>query len=116
MTGKDRTLTALSIQKPDRVPLYIHGINEVPIAVTQDVVHPGLRAISLSLCVIVQHLFGSALGPPFIGSLSDRYSLETAMQFLPLFAFLAGILHFAGAFFYVNDAARVEQVEIVMED
>jgi len=86
------------------------------VAVTQDVVHPGLRAISLSLCVIVQHLFGSALGPPFIGSLSDRYSLETAMQFLPLFAFLAGILYFAGAFFYVNDAARVEQVEIVMED
>jgi hypothetical protein len=31
MTGKDRTLTALSVQKPDRVPLYIHGINEVPI-------------------------------------------------------------------------------------
>ena len=31
MTGKDRTLTALSIQKPDRAPLYIHGINEVPI-------------------------------------------------------------------------------------
>ena len=28
------------------------------VAVTQDVVHPGLRAISLSLCVIVQHLFG----------------------------------------------------------
>jgi hypothetical protein len=48
--------------------------------------------------------------------LSDRYGLETAMQFLPLFAFLAGILYFAGAFFYVNDAARVEQVEIVMED
>ena len=86
------------------------------VAVTQDVVHPGLRAISLSLCVIVQHLFGSALGPPFIGSLSDRYSLETAMQFLPIFAFLAGILYFAGAFFYVNDAARIEQVEIVMED
>ena len=31
MTGKDRTLTALSLQKPDRVPLYIHGINEAPI-------------------------------------------------------------------------------------
>jgi len=86
------------------------------VAVTQDVVHPGLRAISLSLCVIVQHLFGSALGPPFIGSLSDRYCLEMAMQFLPIFAFLAGILYFAGTFFYVNDAARVEQVEIVMED
>jgi MFS family permease len=50
------------------------------VAVTQDVVHPGLRAMSLSLCVIVQHVLGSALGPPVIGALSDRYSLETAFK------------------------------------
>jgi uroporphyrinogen decarboxylase len=31
MTGKERVLTALSVQQPDRVPLYIHGINEAPI-------------------------------------------------------------------------------------
>jgi uroporphyrinogen decarboxylase len=31
MTGKERILTALSVQQPDRVPLYIHGINEAPI-------------------------------------------------------------------------------------
>lgn len=31
MTGRERILTALSVQKPDRVPLYIHGINEAPI-------------------------------------------------------------------------------------
>ena len=31
MTGKDRILTALGMQEPDRVPLYIHGINEGPI-------------------------------------------------------------------------------------
>lgn len=85
------------------------------VAVTQDVVHPGLRAISLSLCVMVQHLFGSALGPPFIGFLSDRYGLETAMQFLALFAFLSGFLYFIGAFSYRKDAAGVEPVEIVME-
>ena len=54
------------------------------VAVTQDVVHPGLRAVSLSLCVIVQHVLGSALGPPVIGALSDRFGLETAMAFLPL--------------------------------
>jgi hypothetical protein len=30
MTGKERTLTALSMREPDRVPLYIHGINEAP--------------------------------------------------------------------------------------
>jgi uroporphyrinogen-III decarboxylase len=31
MTGKERILTALSVEEPDRVPLYIHGINEAPI-------------------------------------------------------------------------------------
>ena len=31
MTGKERILTALDVQQPDRVPLYIHGINEGPI-------------------------------------------------------------------------------------
>ena len=31
MTGKERILTALSLQEPDRVPLYIHAINEAPI-------------------------------------------------------------------------------------
>ena len=31
MTGKERILTALNVQEPDRVPLYIHGINEAPI-------------------------------------------------------------------------------------
>ena len=31
MTGKERILTALSVEEPDRVPLYIHAINEAPI-------------------------------------------------------------------------------------
>ncbi|MBI4763945.1 MAG: hypothetical protein HY787_04995 [Deltaproteobacteria bacterium] len=31
MKGKERIITALSVQAPDRVPLYIHGINEAPI-------------------------------------------------------------------------------------
>ena len=31
MNGRERMLTALSIEEPDRVPLYIHGINEAPI-------------------------------------------------------------------------------------
>ncbi|MGV7928131.1 MAG: uroporphyrinogen decarboxylase family protein [Spirochaetota bacterium] len=31
MNGKERLLAALSIREPDRVPLYIHGINEAPI-------------------------------------------------------------------------------------
>ncbi|MBU1181823.1 MAG: hypothetical protein KKF00_06625 [Proteobacteria bacterium] len=31
MNGKERIITALGVQQPDRVPLYIHGINEAPI-------------------------------------------------------------------------------------
>ncbi len=31
MNGRERILTALNIQEADRVPLFIHGINEVPI-------------------------------------------------------------------------------------
>ena len=79
------------------------------VAVTQDVVHPGLRAVSLSLCVIVQHLLGSALGPPAIGALSDTFGLERAMVFLPLFTLLAGILFFIGTFSYAVDARRFEK-------
>ncbi len=31
MNAKERILTALTVRQPDRVPLYIHGINEAPI-------------------------------------------------------------------------------------
>jgi predicted MFS family arabinose efflux permease len=95
----------------------IAAVSFVPaaVAVTQDVVHPGVRAVSLSLCVIVQHILGSALGPPVIGALSDAFGLETAMVFLPLFALLAGILFFIGSFFYNSDAKLVEEMDIPKE-
>lgn len=86
------------------------------VAVTQDVVHPGLRAVSLSLCVIIQHLLGSALGPPFIGVLSDAYGLETALLALPVFTLLAALLFFCASFFYIKDLQKVATVQFRMED
>lgn len=77
------------------------------VAVTQDVAHPGLRAVSLSLCVIIQHVLGSALGPPFIGMLSDRYGLEFSLMFLPVFTALAGVLFGVAACFYSTDLAKI---------
>ncbi len=73
------------------------------VAVTQDVVHPGLRAVSLSLNIIIQHLLGSSLAPIVIGKLSDGYGLDRALTILPVFALLAGILLFIGSFFYKKD-------------
>ncbi|MDD9302058.1 MAG: MFS transporter [Desulfobacter sp.] len=79
------------------------------VAVTQDVVHPGLRAISLSINVIIQHLLGSALGPVFIGVLSDDFGLEKAMVCLPVFVLLGCLLFLTGSRFYARDLAAVEQ-------
>jgi len=58
--------------------------------------------------VIVQHLLGSALGPPVIGALSDAYGLERAMVFLPIFTLLASLLFFIGSFSYTADAGRFD--------
>ena len=85
-------------------------------AVTQDVVHPGLRAISYSLCVIVQHFLGTALGPVFVGVVSDSYGIATAFMLLPIAFFLAGVFFFAGSFFYERDVAKVEKVKLEIEE
>ncbi len=83
------------------------------VAVTQDVVHPGIRAVSLSLCVIIQHILGSTLGPPVIGALSDSFGLEKAMVFIPFFAMLACILFFIGSFSYNVDASPFAELETI---
>jgi MFS family permease len=80
------------------------------IAVTQDVVHPGLRATSYSFCVISQNLLGSSLGPLFVGAVSDQYGIHLALTVVPFFSILAALLFFAAAFFYETDLARVEKI------
>ena len=82
------------------------------VAVTQDVAHPGLRAVSLSLCVIIQHILGSSLGPPFIGMLSDRYGLKVSLMALPLFTALAGVLFMSAAGCYSDDLARMKSLKV----
>lgn len=86
------------------------------VAVTQDVVHPGLRATSLSLNVVIQHILGSSLGPIFVGFMSDRYDIRTALTFLPLFTLVAGILFFVGSFFYEGDFNKAEKIKLMIED
>jgi len=85
-------------------------------AVTQDVVHPGLRAISYSLCVIVQHILGSSIGPVVVGALSDAYDIHTALMILPAFTLLASVLFFLGARYYVRDVAKVEKIALQVEE
>jgi predicted MFS family arabinose efflux permease len=110
------------LQGPAQFTLFLAGgttaiaFASSAIAVTQDVVHPGLRATSYSLCVIIMHLLGSALGPLVVGMLSDRYGIQTALALLPLAALWAGLLFFIGSFFYEKDLAKVEKVALSVEE
>ena len=84
-------------------------------ALTQDVVHKGLWAVSWSLCVIVQNLLGSSLGPLVTGAISDWRDLRTAFLIVPAASALAGVLFLAASRFYARDKAKVELVDVVVE-
>jgi MFS family permease len=85
------------------------------LAVTQDVVHPGLRTTSRSVAVILQTLLGGALGPLVIGILSDIYGLDKALLFLPGIGLLTAILFFWGSFYYKDDLDACEKCQIVFD-
>jgi len=84
-------------------------------AVTQDVVHPGLWAVSYSVCVIVQNALGSSMGPLVLGAISDAYGLNVAMLLAPLTSVFAGLLFLAAAAYYRRDLAKVDKVKVEME-
>jgi MFS family permease len=86
------------------------------ITVTQEVIHPGLRAISYSICVVVQNLFGASMAPIMIGAISDAYGIKSAMSILPAFLLISSLLFFAGSFFYEKDLNKVEKITLECED
>jgi MFS family permease len=83
-------------------------------AITQDVVHPGIWAVSYAICVIVQNLFGSSLGPVFVGAVSDASGLATAMVLVPAASAIGGVLFIVASRYYVRDVDRVAKVTIEM--
>src|SRR5450759_1375772 len=86
------------------------------ITVTQEVIHPGLRAISYSVCVVVQNLFGAAMAPIVVGAISDAYGIKVAMSILPVFLLISALLFFAGSFFYAKDMDKVEKITLKCEE
>jgi len=85
-------------------------------AVTQDVVHAGLRAVSYAIAVLVQNLLGASLGPIVMGAISDASNIETAFLTLPIALVIASGLFFAGSRYYEKDLAKVEKIELEKED
>jgi len=85
-------------------------------AVTQDVVHPGLRAISYSMCQFFMMALGYSLSPILVGWISDCYDLITAFRFMPIFTLLGALAFFIGSFFYEADLAKVDRVVLEEEN
>jgi MFS family permease len=81
-------------------------------AVTQDVIHPGMRAISYSIAVIVQNLLGSAMAPMIIGRIYDKTNIETALSILPVILVIGSVLFYLGSRYYNRDMEKVTKVEL----
>ena len=81
-------------------------------AVTQDVVHAGMRAISYAVAVVIQNLLGASLGPVVMGLISDATDIQTAFRFLPLALVFASVMFFLGSFYYEKDLRKVEKVTL----
>jgi predicted MFS family arabinose efflux permease len=85
------------------------------VAVTQDVIHPGLRATSYAIAVVVQNLLGASTAPVVMGKIYDLTNIQTALSILPFVLMLGALLFWLGSKYYVKDLGKVPQIALVPE-
>ncbi|MBN1108910.1 MAG: MFS transporter [Bacteroidales bacterium] len=81
-------------------------------AVTQDVIHPGMRATSYAIAVAVQNLLGSFTAPIVLGKISDLSNIRTAISILPFVLLIGTLLFFLGSKYYVRDMEKVAKIKL----
>ena len=81
-------------------------------AVTQDVIHPGLRATSYAIAVIVQNLLGASTAPVIMGKMYDITNIQTAFSILPFVLLLGSLLFYLGSRHYVGDLGKVARIKL----
>ena len=84
-------------------------------AVTQDVIHPGLRATSYAIAVVVQNLLGASMAPIVIGKIYDLTNIKTALESLPFVLVTGAVLFWLGSRKYVGDLNKVAKMQLVAE-
>jgi MFS family permease len=85
-------------------------------AVTQDVIHPGLRATSYAIAVAVQNLLGSFTAPIVLGRISDLSNIKRAMAVLPFILLIGSVLFYIGSCFYMKDLTKVADIKLEIAD
>lgn len=81
-------------------------------AVTQDVIHPGLRATSYAIAVVVQNLLGASTAPIVMGKIYDLTNIQTALEILPFVLLVGSLLFWLGSRHYVSDMGKVAKVQL----
>jgi len=81
-------------------------------AVTQDVIHPGLRATSYAIAVVVQNLLGASTAPIVMGKIYDLANIQTALSVLPLVLVIGALFFWLGSRHYVTDLSKVAKIEL----
>jgi MFS family permease len=81
-------------------------------SVTQDVIHPGLRASSYAIAVVVQNLLGASTAPVVMGKIYDLTNIQTALSILPFILFLGAFLFWMGSRYYVRDLGIVASIPL----
>ena len=76
-------------------------------SVTQDVIHPGLRATSYAIAVVVQNLLGASTAPIVMGKIYDLTNIQTALSVLPFVLLMGALLFWIGSRYYVRDLEKV---------
>jgi MFS family permease len=90
------------------VMIFISGAS----AVTQDVIHPGLRATSYAIAVVVQNLLGSSTAPIVMGKIYDFSNIRTALSILPFVLIVGAVLFYLGSRYYEKDMEKVTKINL----
>lgn len=90
------------------IMIFISGAS----AVTQDVIHPGLRATSYAIAVVVQNLLGSSMAPLVVGRIYDKSSIQNALSILPFVLVIGSILFYLGSRYYEKDMGKVVKIQL----
>jgi MFS transporter, Spinster family, sphingosine-1-phosphate transporter len=83
-------------------------------AVTQDVVPPAVRALVVSLTLLIGHLFGDVTSPLIVGVISDHlgggaHGLSRALFVTcPIMLLCAGVVGLVGSRYVAHDLARMD--------
>jgi sugar phosphate permease len=84
-------------------------------SVTQDVIHPGLRATSYAIAVVVQNLLGASTAPIVMGKIYDLTNIQTALSVLPFVLLIGAVLFWLGSRYYTKDLGKVAQIALEAE-